>query len=260
MIISAFTIIKNAIKYDYPIVESINSVINNVDSYTINLGDSDDGTDELIADNFSDNSKIKTFKSIWPGKEAGMLFFRQATNAALDACPSADWFLYIQGDECLNNYDSARLRDVLSEADKNNCDAVIFKFIHFERDYDHIKKGYSEGSDAYEFEVRAIKNKGIRSVGDAMGFGGITKPYLSDLQIYHYGYVKSAEQMLSKKLYLKEFYFSDPTFTEDQKIIENGKIRSVGDKYKFSKNLNVFTGTHPTSMKARIDEFNKNKS
>ena len=156
----------------------------------------------------------------------------------------------------------------LMEADKQNKQAILFPFYHFEKNYSKTKKTYSEGFDAYEQEVRVIKNNGnIFSHGDAMGFGYKDlncdlkavpdRLYVSNMHIYHYGYVKDPKTMLEKKLYLKEFYFNDPTFSEDQKVIENGKIRSVGDKYKFSRNLNDFIGTHPSAMKARIEEFNK---
>ena len=49
MKISGFTIIPNAINYDFPVVESIKSVLPIVDEFVIALGNSDDKTDELIS-------------------------------------------------------------------------------------------------------------------------------------------------------------------------------------------------------------------
>lgn len=257
MRISAATLIKNAIKLDYPIVESINSLLSYVDEYVVNLGDSDDDTDKLIEDNFGSNPKVKIFKSVWEGKDKGMEFFRNQTNKALEAC-TGDWIFYLQGDECIHEKDASRLRLILQDAESKQGDAIVFNFLHFEKNYNKLKKGYSEGFDAYDKEVRIIKNgAGIKSVGDAMGFGGIKMAILSDMNIYHYGYVKSEKTMLEKKLYLKDFYFNDPTFTDEQRVIENGKIRSVGDKYKYSRQLNNFNGTHPSSMSSRIEKFNK---
>lgn len=46
--ISAFTIVRNAIKYNYPIVESISSILHIVDEFIINVGNSEDNTLELI--------------------------------------------------------------------------------------------------------------------------------------------------------------------------------------------------------------------
>lgn len=267
MKISGFTIIKNATKYDYPVVESIKSLEPYVDEYVVNLGDSEDNTDQLIKEAFGNNPKFKIFKSVWEGKDQGMAFFRNQTNKALEQC-SGDWSFYLQADECVHQDEITKIRDIFEDADKNGKQAILFDFLHFEKNYSKTKKTYSEGFDAYEREIRAFKNNGnIFSHGDAMGFGYKDlntdlksvpeRLYASNMHIYHYGYVKSPKTMLEKKLYLKEFYFNDPTFSEDQKVIENGKIRSTGDQYKFSRNLNDFKGTHPTSMLERIDQFNK---
>lgn len=268
MKISAFTIIKNCQKYDYPIVESINSLLPYVDEYVINLGDSEDDTDQIVANHFERNPKVKMFKTKWEGKDQGMTFFRNQTNNALSQV-TGDWAFYLQADECVHQDEMANLREMFEDADKQGKQAILFDFLHFEKNYTKTKKTYSEGFDAYEREVRAIKNNGnIYSHGDAMGFAYKDlnadlksvpeRLYFSDKHIFHYGYVKNPKTMLEKKLYLKEFYFNDPTFSEDQKVIENGKIRSVGDQYKYSRQLNDFTGTHPTSMLQRIEEFNKN--
>jgi glycosyltransferase involved in cell wall biosynthesis len=267
MKISAFTIIKNATKFDYPIVESIKSLEPFVDEYVINLGDSEDNTDDLINSNFANNPKFKIFKSVWEGKDQGMAFFRNQTNKALAQC-TGDWCFYLQADEAVHEDEMKSIRDTFAQADAENKKAIVFNFYHFEKNYTKTKKTYSEGFDAYEQEIRAFKNGiGIFSHGDAMGFAysdlradlkSVPERLLvSPMHIYHYGYVKNPKTMLEKKLYLKEFYFNDPTFTEDQKVIENGKIRSVGDNYKYSRQLNDFTGTHPSSMLSRIEEFNK---
>ena len=286
MKISAATLIGNAIKFDYPIVESIKSLEPYVDEYVVNLkADSEDETEKLIMDNFGSNPKFKIFKSVWEGKDQGMAFFRNQTNKALDQC-TGDWVFYLQGDECVHEDEMKNLRSIIEEADTAGKVAIAMNFLHFEKNYSKIKKNYSEGFDAYEKEVRIIKNGiGIRSSGDAMGFcytqgplagqpvfingiwgfggAGDTGPAsetlyrVSKLNMYHYGYIKKEETMLEKKLYLKEFYFSDPAMTEELKIIENGKIRSNGNKYKYSRQLNNFTGTHPSSMKERIEKFNK---
>jgi glycosyltransferase involved in cell wall biosynthesis len=257
MKISAFTIIKNAVKFQYPIIESIKSLEPYVDEYVINLGDSEDETEELILKNFGNNPKFIIFKSVWEGKDQGMAFFRNQTNLALDKC-AGDWCFYLQADECIHDDDAKRFKSIIEDVDRKGHDAILFRFLHFEKNYSKLKKTYSEGFDAYGNEVRLIKNnKLIKSVGDAMGFGGVKSPVLTDLRIFHYGYVKSPQTMLEKKLYLKEFYFGDPAFTDEMKIIENGKIRSDGDKYKYSRQLNDFTGTHPSSMKERIELFNQ---
>lgn len=48
MKISGFTFIRNAVKYDFPVLEAINSILPIVDEFIVNVGKSDDGTFELI--------------------------------------------------------------------------------------------------------------------------------------------------------------------------------------------------------------------
>ena len=63
MKISGFTFVKNAVKYDYPIVESIKSLLPLVDEYIVSLGDSEDSTEQLVRS--IDSDKIKITHSVW---------------------------------------------------------------------------------------------------------------------------------------------------------------------------------------------------
>ena len=62
MFIAGFTIIKNAIINDYPIVEAINSILPIVDEMIVLAGDSEDDTLQLIQSIKSD--KIKIHRSV----------------------------------------------------------------------------------------------------------------------------------------------------------------------------------------------------
>ncbi len=62
MKIAGFTIIRNAIKYDYPVVEAINSILILCDEFYIGVGKSDDDTRKLISSINSDKIKIIDLK------------------------------------------------------------------------------------------------------------------------------------------------------------------------------------------------------
>ena len=49
MKVSGFSFIKNAIKYQYPIVEALQSILPLCDEVIVAVGDSEDGTRELVA-------------------------------------------------------------------------------------------------------------------------------------------------------------------------------------------------------------------
>ena len=48
MTVSGFTCCRNAVKYDYPLVESIKSALPLCDEFIVNVGRCEDGTLELV--------------------------------------------------------------------------------------------------------------------------------------------------------------------------------------------------------------------
>src|ERR1700741_3837195 len=102
MKVSGFTIARNAVKFDYPVVEAITSILPLCDEFIVNVGQCDDGTLELIRS--IDSPKIKILESVWDDnlREGGKLLAVE-TNKAFDAV-SADstWAFYIQADEVLH--------------------------------------------------------------------------------------------------------------------------------------------------------------
>ena len=63
MKVSGFTFIRNGIKYDYPIVEAIKSILPICDEFVVAVGNSEDDTLKLIQ-NISDE-KIKIIETVW---------------------------------------------------------------------------------------------------------------------------------------------------------------------------------------------------
>ena len=63
MKISGFTIIKDAVINDYPIEESIRSILPVVDEMIVSIGTSSDGTEQLIRS--IESEKIKIIHSTW---------------------------------------------------------------------------------------------------------------------------------------------------------------------------------------------------
>ena len=61
--ISGFTFARNTVRLDYPIVESIKSILPIVDEYVVNVGPDEDGTLDLIQS--IGDPKIKTIQSQW---------------------------------------------------------------------------------------------------------------------------------------------------------------------------------------------------
>ena len=84
MKVSGFTIVRNAIKYDYPIIEAITSVLPLCDEFVVAVGNSEDATLELIRK--IPSPKIRIIETIWDDNlRKGGRTFALETDKALQA-------------------------------------------------------------------------------------------------------------------------------------------------------------------------------
>src|SRR5437879_11208998 len=114
MKVSGFTFCRNAVRYDYPVVESIRSILPIVDEFIVNVGRCEDGTLELIRS--IGDPKIRIVESVWDEtlRKDGLIYSQQ-TNIALASC-TGDWAFYLQADEVIQEDDQTRLiEDVLQD-------------------------------------------------------------------------------------------------------------------------------------------------
>ena len=132
MKVSGFTIARNVIKFNYPILESIQSILPICDEFIVNVGDSEDDTLELIRSIKSD--KIRIIQNDWDlSQGAEVLSFQ--TNLALKEC-KGDWAFYLQSDEVIHEDDFKHLRNVMNKhLNENDVDALRFRWLHFYGSY-----------------------------------------------------------------------------------------------------------------------------
>jgi len=250
MKVAGFTIIKNAVVNDFPIVEAIRSVLPVVDEMIVLIGDSNDETIALI-ESIGD-PKIKIHHSVWDKnlRKGGVVLAVETDKAFQYIDDSFTWAFYIQGDEVVHEkYHDAIRKGCAQYADDQEVQGLLFKYKHFFGTYDYV----GDSRKWYSHEVRMIRNnKKISAYRDAQGFRiGKTKlPVASiDASIYHYGWVKSPEQMRKKQKESSVFWHDDQSME---------KIKQSPDYYDFTgfDSLEKFTGTHPSVMLDRIHQKN----
>ncbi len=249
MKVSGFTFIRNAIKYDYPIVESIQSILPLCDEVVVAVGKSEDATLELIK--AIDSSKIKIIETEWDlSLRQGGQVLAVETNKALAAVSSdADWCFYIQGDEVVHEkYHPIIKAAMLRFKDAKKVEGLLFKYLHFYGSYDFV----GDSRKWYRNEIRIIRNlKGIQSYKDAQGFrmnGEKLKVKEIDAFIYHYGWVKPPEKQSEKIKNFLSHWHSDA-------YIDKNKPNESFD-YSQIDSLKPFTEAHPRVMQKRISSVN----
>jgi hypothetical protein len=89
MKVSGFTFVRNGVKYDYPVVESILSILPVCDEFIVAVGNSEDNTLELIKS--INDPKIKIIETIWDDslREGGRVLAVE-TDKAFDAIGESD--------------------------------------------------------------------------------------------------------------------------------------------------------------------------
>jgi len=249
--VSGFTFVRNAVKFDYPIVEAINSVLPLCDELIVNIGNSEDNTEELIRS--IQSPKIKIHHSLWDDslKEGGKVLAIETNKAFDNIAPDADWCFYFQADEIIHEkyYDVIR-KAMMDYLEDKRVEGLLFKYLHFYGSYDYI----GDSRTWYSHEIRIIRNdKTIRSYRDAQGFrkdGRKLNVKAIDAFVYHYGWVKHPELQLQKHLRFEQLYninkLSDQISNEATKAFNYAEIDS----------LVKFGGTHPLVMQQRIKNKN----
>jgi hypothetical protein len=235
---------------DFPIVEAIKSILPVVDEMIVLIGDSTDATIALI-ESIGD-PKIKIHHSVWDKnlRKGGVVLAVETDKAFQYIDASFDWAFYIQGDEVVHEkYHPAIIEACHKYKTDDAVQGLLFNYKHFFGTYDYV----GDSRKWYAHEVRIIRNnKKITAYRDAQGFRiGKTKLPVAAINaaIYHYGWVKSPEQMRKKQKESSVFWHDD---TQMEKII------SSPDYYDFSgfDSLEKFTDTHPIVMKERIIQKN----
>jgi hypothetical protein len=251
MKVSGFTIVRNAVKFDYPIVEAITSILPLCDEMVVAVGRSEDNTLELVRSIHS--PKIKIIETVWDeGQRTGGKTFALETDKAFQAiAPDSDWGFYIQADEVVHEKYHGKIREaMLQYKDDPLIEGLLFNYQHFYGSYDYVGESWRW----YRREIRLIKNdRRIFSYKDAQGFRKLPNDKLNvkliDACIFHYGWVKDPRTMQTKIQGWLHFYNNDEWIEKHVARVEEFDFSEVDS-------LIPFRETHPAAMRERIGRLN----
>ncbi|MCB0804471.1 MAG: hypothetical protein KDC05_01660 [Bacteroidales bacterium] len=250
MKVSGFTFIRNAIKYDYPVVESIRSILPLCDEVVVAVGNSDDDTRNLIA---GIDDKIKIVDTVWDDSlRVGGRVLALETDKAFGAVSNdSDWAFYIQGDEVMHEKYLDEVRSQMEQwKDDKRVEGLLFKYLHFYGSYDFV----ASSTRWYSHEIRVIRaDKSIYSFRDAQGFkiGNNRRLRVKpiDAYIYHYGWVKEPAAMQKKQETFNKYWHDDDW-------MEENIVKASEFDYSNIDALKPFEGTHPKVMQERLKRKN----
>ena len=237
--LSGFTLVRNAVQLNFPIVAAIASVLEVCDEVVVNVGRSDDETRPLVAG--VRDSRVRIVDSEWDlSKGDDMLALE--TQRAMDACRGS-WGIYIQADEVLHERGAHILRQKVAEWDRDEqVEGMLVDYLHFYGGFDRV----ATNRQWYRREDRCLRlGRGIRPYQGAQGFRvgpefRKIRARLTGAQMFHYGWARPAQTMREKIQLTKQMY---PWATERlDRDLKRGTL-------KWIPLLRRFTGSHPAAAR-----------
>lgn len=242
--LSGFTIVRNAIKLDFPIVPAIQSVLEVCDEVVVNVGKSEDDTRDLVAS--VRDPRVRILDTEWDFTKKNIMLSIE-TQRAMDACRGT-WGVYIQADEVLHERGAHLLKEKVAEWDADQrVEGLLVKYLHFYGGFDHI----ATSRRWYRREVRCIRlGKDIRPYQGAQGFR-VGPDYrkiqarVTAAEMFHYGWARPAKAIKEKLEISKTIYpWGGNRFDKEQ---ARGFLEWI-------PLLKPFTGTHPAAARDWIAE------
>lgn len=247
MKVTGFSFIKNAVAFHYPIAEALRSILPLCDEVVVAVGDSSDGTRDLVAG--IDSNRIRIIDTVWDSnlKLGGRVLAAETDKALAGVAADSDWCIYIQGDEVMHEDGHEEVIAAMKRwQSAPEVDGLLFNYHHFYGSFDYT----AVASSWYKKEIRVVKNGGgIYSYRDAQGFrrGNNQKLRVKPLDafIHHYGWVREPAAMQAKQDNFIGYYH------------QHTPVANAGDfNYSGIDALRKFTGQHPAVMQAWIDAAN----
>lgn len=250
MFVSGFTIVRNAIKYDYPVVASICSILEICDEVVVLVGNSEDDTLNLIKGIGSD--RIKIHHSIWDDtlRDGGKVLAVETDKAFKLVNKKADWCFYLQADEVVNDAYKTEIKKAMQT---HLCDELVegllFRYVHFFGNFNYV----ANSRNFYRREIRIVRNlPNIHSYKDAQGFrikGEKLKVKEINAEIFHYGWVRHPEVMKKKIKDFHQLWHSDEWIAAQEKAINEFDYSEIDS-------IIPFEGSHPPCIIKRVEEKN----
>jgi hypothetical protein len=244
MKVSGFTFLRNGQRLGYPFVESIRSLLPLVDEFVIALGPCDDDTEKMVR--AIGDTKIHIISTQWNERlrsdySVKGFVYGQQKSIALFNC-TGDWAFYLEADEVVHENDLPKIRAAMEKhLNDERVEALAFDYLHFYGNANTL--ACSPGW--YRSEVRVIRNTIPAWSSEALFFNVLDSHKQSrypraihtGATIYHYGWVRSEEQMDQKRADVRKFWSASKP-----KATDYSKVDAAG--------LKLFTGSHPQAIQA----------
>ena len=205
--VSGFTIVRNAIKLDFPVEASIRSILPVCDEVVVNVGRSEDDTLELVRS--IGDPKIRIVETEWDMTRRNTVLGHE-TLRAMRECRHP-WGIYIQADEVLHERGADELAAAIQRHDGDTrVEGLLVRYLHFYGGFDTI----ATHRRWYRREVRAVRLDPALDIRPYQGAQGFRvgpehrkiRARLTAAEMFHYGWARPAQALREKRELGKTMY------------------------------------------------------
>ena len=242
--VSGFTIVRNAVKLDFPLEASVRSILPICDEVIVNVGRSEDDTLDLVRS--IRDPKIRIIETEWDMTRRNTVLGLE-THRAMRACKHP-WGVYIQADEVLHERGAEALAAAIQSADNDpRVEGLLVRYLHFYAGFDTV----ATHRRWYRREVRAVRlspELDIRPYQGAQGFrvgpgNRKIRARLTAAEMFHYGWARPAQALREKRELGRTMY---PWRNADASL----------PLLAWMPGLERFRGTHPAVAQVWIEARN----
>lgn len=241
--ISGFTLVRNAVRLDFPIVEAIRSILPICEEVVVNVGRSEDETLDLVRS--VDDPRVRILETEWDFSRREHLLAEE-TLRAQRACRHP-WGIYIQADEVLHEAGLPVIQGTIAESDGDSrVEGLVVRYRHFFGD------PFTEAVNRkwYRHEIRVVRLDPalqIHPFRDAQGFrvgpgDRKTRCRLTSAEMFHYGWARFGAALRGRK-------------KEDKKLFLRPADEPAAEQpvLTWFPGLRPFTGQHPAVANAWVE-------
>ena len=239
--VSGFTIVRNAIKLDFPVEASIRSILPICDEVVVNVGRSEDDTLQLVQSVL--DPKIRIIQTDWD------MTLRDAVLAvetlrAMRACRHP-WGVYVQADEVLHERGAEELAAAIQRCDEDGrVEGLLLRYRHFYGGFDKV----ATHRRWYRREVRVVRLAPALDIRPYQGAQGFRvgprhrkiRARLTNAEMFHYGWARPAGALQQKRELDRPLY---PWRASDENMALLPWIPSI----------EPFTDSHPAAAQSWIE-------
>ncbi len=278
--VCGFSFGRNLTELNYPVEAAVRSVLPLCERFIFVAGESGDNTRSRIE---KIDPKVEIIDTVWPDIRVDGMVLANEANKAMTAAEATGctWGFYIQGDEVVHESELHAIRAAMDHwADDLEVKALLFRYLHFCLDYQSIDPwGYHKASRVVRLDGSchivldacgfAIKNyQGPRRGPSRLGGHGYLDkhhlaghvrwardpaagPFSPPAKIFHYGGVKTPQELEKKLAMIEELWWSNLPEAERNRR----KKQWLPDPMQRYRILKRFRGSHPAVMRERIASY-----